>query len=503
MSSARPLRVIASKPISVALSFMIVLFTSLLALPVANAVTTISFTALNGTVGTSQALKASVSESTNALLAGSISYYTTPGTLIGAAPISAAGVTESVNWTPLTAGTFGLYAVYSSADGSQTATSSASQVTINKAATTTTLEGPINAKTGSVVEFVATVKSTGTYIPKGTVTFVKGDGTPIETKVLNASGTATTSIQMPATAQNFAIKANFVPDANSIESTSALLTTSVSVTGSNLALTMASTGTPGVALPIKVDVAPNTATGTVTLYLGTTVLDVKPLTNGSASFSWTPTTVGSFVLKANYSANSAQVSGTASQTVVVSALSQSDRITLTPSNSASAWVPNAGYVLRNGSVITLNAKSQSGLPVSIASTGTCSVSGYTITAKAGTGVCVVSAATQGNANYLPATQTNTLALAAGIQTFAAKAPASGRLALGRWYRLADPSLITNVGIPVKWNVASGASRCIVKTTPIGAVVLKMKKRGYCTVAARAGSIPGMWLALNKYYKYRA
>ena len=333
------------------------------------------------------------------------------------------------------------------------------------------------------------MKSSGTYIPKGSVSFLKGDGTLIETKVLNAAGTATSSIQMPATAQNFTIKATYVPDENAVASSSEVKTTVVSATGSNVTLTMAATGTPGVAIPIKADVTPTTSTGTMTLYLGTTVLDVKTLVNGSASFSWTPTATGSYVIKVNYSGSSTTLADSASQTVVVAALAQADRISLTPTTSTLAWVPNAGYVLRNGSSVTVNAKSNSGLMVSLASTGT--------------GVCVVNAATQGNANYLPATQTNTIALAAGDQTVAPKAPVSGsRLVRNRWYRLADPGLLTNVGRPVTWVKTYGGSRCTLSVNAAGAVVFKMRRAGTCKVAARAASLPGMWLALNKSYTYR-
>lgn len=503
VSSTPHIRFTLKRSVLVLLALVIGVATSLVSIPRAHAATTISFTALNGTVGTAQALKATVTESNNALLAGSISYYTTPGTLIGAAPISAAGVTEAVNWTPLSAGTVGVYAVYSSADASQTATSSSSTVTIGKVPTTTTLTAPQNVKLSTVVEFVATVKSSGTYIPKGSVSFLKGDGSLIETKVLNAAGTATSSIQMPATAQNFTIKATYVPDENAVASSSEVKTTVVSATGSNVTLTMAATGTPGVAIPIKADVTPTTSTGTMTLYLGTTVLDVKTLVNGSASFSWTPTATGSYVIKVNYSGSSTTLADSASQTVVVAALAQADRISLTPTTSTLAWVPNAGYVLRNGSSVTFNAKSNSGLMVSLASTGTCAVSGYTISAKAGTGVCVVNAATQGNANYLPATQTNTIALAAGYQTVAPKAPVSGsRLVRNRWYRLADPGLLTNVGRPVTWVKTYGGSRCTLSVNAAGAVVFKMRRAGTCKVAARAASLPGMWLALNKSYTYR-
>lgn len=484
----------------------LVLASFALVVPNAHAAAVIAFTPTGGTVGITIPLRATITDASAALKAGSLSYYATPGTLIGTAPVTDAGVSEPVAWIPAKAGSTALYAVFATTDGTQTVTSSATTVVIAKASTTTVVTAPAMAKVSSAVDFTATVKTGGAYVPTGTVTFQKGDGTPIETKALNAAGAASVSILMPATAQTYSVRAVYLPDASTLGSESATTSTTVTASGSNLALSAPTTGTPGTAIAISVTASPSTSSGTVTFYVGSTVIDVRPLVSGAATTAWTPTTTGSFTIKANYSSTGVSVDGSAAQVVTIgqpTPTGQTDRITLLPSNSGAAWVPNAGYVLRNQGSVTLNTRSTSGLPVSLAVTGSCTVSGTTVTARAGSGTCALTASTSGSAAYLPATQRNTIALAAGVQTIAPKAPAPGRVAFGRWYRLADPGLLTNTGAPVSWYVTSGTSRCKVASTVLGAVVFKFKRHGSCTIAARAPGIPQTWLSLNRYYGYRA
>jgi len=471
--------------------------------PAASAATTITFQPPGGTVGFGIPLKAAVADGSSAIPAGLLSYFANSGNLIGSTSVSTTGASDPVTWTPSAAGTTGLYAVYTATDGSQTVTSNAVTVTILKAATSVTIDGPAMAKTSSTQDYVATVKTSGSYVPAGTVTFQTSDGTPIETKPLSSQGKATLSIMMPGTAQTFSIKAAYVPDANTLASTSALASTAVSASGSNVTLTAPSTGVPGTALTLAVAVSPETSTGNVTFYANSTVIGVRPLAGGAASLNWTPASTGTVTIKANYSRTGATVDGTASQTISIGRPAQADRITLVPAGSNTAWVPGAGYVLRNSTSVTLNPRTTSGLPVTITATGSCTVSGTRITANAGVGTCAITSTTAGNANFLPAVQRNTIAMAAGNQTFQAKAPGFSKLVFKRWYRLADPGLVTNTGNPVSWVVTSGAARCRIKPTVLGAMVLIVRKHGSCTIAARAAGVPQTWLKLNKYYTYRA
>ncbi|MDP2013851.1 MAG: Ig-like domain repeat protein [Actinomycetota bacterium] len=471
--------------------------------PAASAATTITFQPSGGTVGFGIPLKASVADGASDIPPGLLSYFLNSGTLIGSTSVSSKGVSDPVTWTPVAAGSAALYSVYRATDGSETVTSNAVTVSIAKAATTTVVEGPAMAKTSSVQDYTATVKTSGSYVPAGTVTFQTSDGTPIETKALSSQGKATISIQLPSTAQTFGLKASYTPDSNTLASASATTSTAVSTSGSNVTLTAATSGVAGTAIPISVGVSPETSTGTVTFYIGTTVIDVRSLSNGRASTTWTPAGSGTVTLKANYSRTGATVDGTASQTIVIGQPAQSDRITLTPSGSSTAWAPGAGFVLRNGRSVTLSARATSGLPVTLGIAGSCTLSGTTIQAKAGAGTCALNATTTGNGSFRPAVQSNTIALAAGIQTIQPKAPGFSRLAYKRWYRLADPGLVTNTGQPVSWVVTSGISRCRIQTTPLGAVVFIVRKHGSCTIAARAAGIPQSWLKLNQYFTYRA
>ena len=471
--------------------------------PDADAAVSITFQPSGGTVGFGIPLKAAVADGSSDIAPGLLSYFLNSGNLIGSTSVSSKGVSDPVTWTPAAAGSAGLYAVYTATDGSQTVTSTAVTVSIAKAATTIVLDGPAMAKTASVQDYTATVKTAGSYTPAGTVTFQTSDGTPIETKSLTSQGKATISVLMPSAAQTVSFKASYTPDANTLASTSAATSTAVSASGSNVTLTVATTGVPGTAIPIAVAVSPETSTGTVTFYIGSTVIDARSLSGGRAATSWTPSGPGTVTLKVNYSSTGATVDGTASQSIVVGQPAQAERITLTPSDSSTAWVPGAGYLLRNGTSVTLIARATSGLPVTIGVAGSCALSGSTIQAKAGVGTCAVNATTAGNANYKPALQSNTIALAAGIQTFQPKAPSFRHLAYKRWYRLADPGLVTNTGQPVSWVVTSGLSRCRIQTNPLGAAVFIMRKHGSCTIAARANGVPQAWLKLNQYFTYRA
>ncbi|MDO8732260.1 MAG: Ig-like domain repeat protein [Actinomycetota bacterium] len=471
--------------------------------PGAIAATTITFQPNGGTVGFGIPLKASVADGSSDIPTGLLSYFVNSGNLIGSSSITTKGVSDPVTWTPAAAGSAGVYAVYTATDGSQTVTSNAVTVSIAKASTTTVVDGPSMAKTSSIQDFTATVKTSGSYVPAGTLTFQTGDGTPIETKALSSQGKATISILMPSTAQTFSIKASYSPDTNTLASASATTSTAVSSSGSNVTLTAPSTGLPGTAVPISVEVSPTTSTGTVTFYIGSTVIDVRALNGGKASTNWTPASSGTSTIKVNYSRTGAMVDGTASQSIVIGQPAQADRITLVPSGTSTAWIPGAGYVLRNSASVTLNPRTTSGLPVTIAAAGSCTVSGTTITAKAGFGTCAITATTAGNANYLPSIQRNTVAMAAGIQTIQAKAPSFSRLAFKRWYRLADPGLVTNTGQSVSWVVTSGTTRCAIKPTVLGAIVIIVKRHGSCTIAARAAGIPQSWLKLNQYFTYSA
>jgi hypothetical protein len=476
---------------------------SLALAPSATAAAAITFQPTGGTVGVVIPLKATVADGTSDITAGIVSYFANSGTLIGSTAVSVKGASEAVNWAPQSAGAVGLYSVYAAADGSQTVTSSAVTVNIVKSSTTTVVTGPDMAKVSSTAEFTATVKALGTYVPTGTITFQKADGTPIETKALSNLGKASISILMPGTDQTFSIKATYLPDLNTTGSTSATFNTAVTPSGSNVMLTMPSVGIPGTAVTISAEVTPPTSTGALTFYVGTTAIDVRTINAGKASLQWTPTTTGAITIRANYSKTGATVDGTTSQVIVIGQPAQGDRITLVPAGSNTAWIPGAGYVIRNGASVTLNPRTVSGLPVTISATGNCVVSGTTITARAGVGTCPITASTAGDSRFTKATQLNTVTMASGNQTIQAKAPAPGRIAFKRWYSLADPNLVTNTGMPVSWVVTSGSSRCRVKPTVLGAMVLIINRHGSCTVAARANGVPQTWLKLNKYYTYRA
>ena len=104
--------------------------------------------------------------------------------------VDTTGKVAAATWTPLAAGSVPMYASYASTDGTQAATSAVTSVTIAKAATTTTLSVPANAKTGATVTLTATVDAKA-YAPTGSVTFTLANGTVLASSNVGPKGVAT------------------------------------------------------------------------------------------------------------------------------------------------------------------------------------------------------------------------------------------------------------------------------------------------------------------------
>lgn len=466
----------------------------------ARAAYSIVFTPTGGSVGTPIALTSTVSNGGVGVGVGMVTYFA-GGTSVATAAVDATGTVAPASWTPTTAGSVAMYAVYTSNDGTQAPTLSTTTVTITKGQSVTTLTMPATAKLGATVPITATVTA-GLYVPTGSVTFLLPGGTILTAANLDAKGIATISVQMPSQPATYQLTARYNPDDNTTGSTSTTGTTLVTTTGSTVALSVP-TSTPLVGTPVTLTAAitPSTATGTVTFQVGTTVLGAATVTGGTATWAWTPAATGTVTLTATYrEAGSAVVSGTNAISVTVATSLPADRITIGPTGQA-AWAPGAAYPLRNSASVTVTAASQSGAAVTLAVAGPCSLNGLTIRATAGAGSCTVTSSSPGTSAFGGGTQTNTLTLAPGVQTATLTPPAPGTLTRGNYYRLAGPGTVTTAGNPVTWRVTSGAKRCKVLKQADGSYLLQARKPGRCTVRAYARPVAGQWLTFTKLHRY--
>src|SRR5208337_1487289 len=128
----------------------------------------------------------------------------------------------------------------------------------------------------------------------------------------------------------------------------------------------------------------------------------------------------------------------------------------------------------------------SGLTVSVAAGGVCSISGATVTMTSGTGTCTLTASQAGNSSYSAATaviQTVTAQLAAQTITFAAPAsPATYNTSFG-----VAPTASSGLTVSV---AASGV--CSIS----GATVTMTSGTGTCTLTASQGGNSNYSAAAN-------
>jgi hypothetical protein len=150
------------------------------------------------------------------------------------------------------------------------ASSSANTVTetVQVLGTTTTLAPSVNPVSyGLPVTFSATVSTSGSYIPTGTVIFYDG-ATQLAATTLNGAGVATYATQTLAAGLH-SITAKYAGDANDASSSSNLVTETVqilSLTGTALSASNLATG--AITLTATVVGSQGTPTGTVTFWHG-------------------------------------------------------------------------------------------------------------------------------------------------------------------------------------------------------------------------------------------
>ena len=275
--------------------------------------TTSLVSSLNPSVyGRSVTLTATVKSSNTGTPIGSVIFRDGSTTL---ATVALSGNTASFATTALTAGSHSLTAAYTGNANFAASTSPILMESVNKATSSVVLtSSPFSSKYGQPVAFYATVNSSTSAIPTGTVTFKNGT-TIIQTIALSGGKTKIATSKL--TVGTHSITAFYNGSTNFTVSTSPALTFVVS--RANTATTLVSSLNPsthGAAVTFTATVKPVTSgvpTGSVTYKNGSTILGTVTLSSGKAAYTISTLTVGSHSITATYN-------GTGSYNVSTSAV---------------------------------------------------------------------------------------------------------------------------------------------------------------------------------------
>ncbi len=447
----------------------------------------------NGTVGVPQVITAlGICPSSELLFSATYSN----GTVSSADPVWAdINGNGTIYWTPSIAGQ-----VIQASIGSTCTPVPLGSAGISAVGTTTTVNAPNNAQVGVATKILVTVQSNSqsSYNPTGTVVVKDINGVTLQTMGLTPGpGTGQAYAYYwwtPPSAGSFTFQGTYNGDANSIGSTSPQDVTIATPSGSPISLNLPPTMTVGIPQTLKATVSPSTIQGSVGFTQnGVPISPSVALVNGVATYQWTPTISGQVQIGANYMTNQGG-SGSTSQVITInSGPAVSDVITLIQPG-VGQWSPNATYTLGQGTSFTFQAGTLSGAPVTLSDTGPCTTSGLTLTVGVASGQCIVIAKSAGGNGYGPVTQNYTVTPGLGTQTAALNAPLSGKVKAKQTIVLQTPAQgTTNAGQEINWTVAkSSRAVCALAFPSSGAVNLKFKKHGFCTVNATAAGIPNQW-----------
>lgn len=457
----------------------------------ANADVAITLSVVNGTVGVSQTVSATVSSTTIGSPSGTVT-FTAAGKSIGSQQVGgSSGSTAQVSWIPVAAGTIQVEATFVS-DTSQQATDQRS-VVIAKVDTVTSTSTPGTATTDSEILLTATVQSRqGQYSPSGSVSFFLLSGVLIGNANLDGGGKGTVKYQTPKTAGTVTVYAIFSGDPNANTSRSSNDSVKVSDKTSTVTLVVPQTNYVNTGVKLTAKVAPTSGTGSVEFLVNNKYLGTVKVAKGVAELTWVPNALGTFTLTANYSGGGGVDPGTATNKVTVQQQLKPDQITIDPAGTAGVWVPGTTITLSNGASVQLGVASASKLPVKLAVTGACALNGTTLTVKGAGGNCTLTASTAGGNGYAPASQTYVIVLGTGVQTATVRAPANGTYRRHTTLRLNRVAATTNIGQPITWRVTRKSSyKCRIVQKP-KLFKVRLKRHGKCVVIGTSPAVPGQW-----------
>ena len=347
---------------------------------------------------------------------------------------------------------------------------------------------------------VAISSADGTTRPVGGVQFTNSQGQIVGTASTTAAGAAgaTASIPwVPTQETTYTFNATFYPDGTALasSSTAAPITVRATPTGQvvSIAVTQMYLGIP---TTLTGTVYPATLQGTLAFSANYAVDGISPslpVVNGTASYTFTPGSLGWQQFIVSFTSTSRPVvQGAVSQWVNVLPPLGTDDIALNPTPVS----------LANGTSVTVNPTTTAGATPTLATVGGCSLAGTTITATSGTGTCTVTGTSPSAGGYLGTTESWPIPLVPGAQTATVSAPASGRLAVGRTVTLAKTSTQTNAGQRISWRVSPRSGVCSLSTSG-GAVRLTMDAKGTCTARGSAPAVAGQWNAYSVKRTYTA
>ncbi len=410
--------------------------------------------------------------------------------------------------TPSSAQTLSLCVVDTSTNVCDTNTVT---LTVSSVATTTAISAPNTAIIGTPITITSTVTSAGgsSYNPRGQIRISDANNATITTMGLTDGPGAGQSYAYfrwtPQTAGTAYFIATFVPAAGTLATGSSSNQDSVITTPSGSTISISAPPTLSVGSPVTLTatVYPVTTAGSVGFTVnGAPISASIPITNGSASFTWTPNAAGQITLGASYTTNLGG-SGSTSEVITVSAATASDVITLTQPGWGT-WTNGGTYNMGNGSNFTFVASTLSGAAVTLTETGPCQVKGLNFKVNSGSGTCNLKAISAGGGGYSGVTFSYNVNLVPGIQTATIAAPPSGRVKVGRVLVLESPNVLdTDAGQNISWKVKKNTKkRCKLLYPDSGSVTLRIKSKGNCVVFGTAPGVTGQWQPFKTARKYR-
>src|SRR5882762_8908279 len=353
-------------------------------------------------IGTVVTLTASVTSPVTGTLTGTVTFQDGTSAL-GTGTLS--GGTATFTTSGLTGGTHSITAVYSGDATFAGGTSPALMQTVNKVASSTSVPASSNNPSifGSAVTFTATVTSSATSIPTGTVTFQDGAAT-LGTGTLSGGNATLTTSGLGAGVHS--ITAIYGGDASFASSTSPVLMQTVNKAASSTSVVSSnSASNRGAAVTFTATVtssATGTPTGTVTFQDAATTLGTGTLSGGTATFTTLGLGTGAHSITAIYGGDA---NFTGSTSVVLT-----QTINKTASSTSVVTSSNPSII---GTVVTLTASVTS--PVTGTLTGT--VTFQDGTSALGTGTLSGGAATFTTSGLTGGTHSIT-AVYSGDATFA-------------------------------------------------------------------------------------
>jgi hypothetical protein len=233
----------------------------------------------------------------------------------GAATLGTAGLSgghAALTISTLGVGPHSMTAVYNGSSPYTTSTSAVLTQTINKAGTTATLVSSKNPSPfGAAVTFTATVKSSTSGSPGGTVTFKDG-ATTLGTGTLSGGVAKFTTSTLSVAAHS--ITAVYGGDTNFTGSTSGALTETINKAGTTTAVTSSlNPSKHGQTVTFTATVKSSTSgtpTGTVTFKNGTAVLSTVALSAGKVTLSTSTLSTGTHSITGVYNGSASYSTST-------------------------------------------------------------------------------------------------------------------------------------------------------------------------------------------------